>query len=97
MSLATPGRSRAAWRAPRRPRVAETGSHPYFELLAHRALNPPPSSSLAEERTPPLPPPPCGGARFPTLAAMPKSSAVSALSLSKGLATPRQDVGPIEG
>src|SRR5215207_1325797 len=50
MSLATPGRSRAAWRAPQRPRVAETGSHPYFELLAHRARDPPPSSSLAEER-----------------------------------------------
>jgi hypothetical protein len=41
----------------------------YFELLAHRALDPPPSSSLAEERTPLLTPPPCVGARFPTLAA----------------------------
>src|SRR5215208_3052908 len=41
-----------------------------LELLAHRAWNPPPSSSLAKETTLPLPPPPCGGARFPTLAAL---------------------------
>src|SRR5512133_557747 len=67
--------------SPRSP--AKTGCHekslsvrgcssarPFLELLAHRALDPPPSSSLAEERTPRLAPSPCGGARFPTLAAV---------------------------
>src|SRR5688572_2487179 len=55
---------RAAERDSRRSQLC------FLELLAHRACDPPPSSPLAKETTPPLAPPPCGGARFPTLAAL---------------------------
>jgi len=68
--------------------------HLLLQIGGANIENPPPPSSLAEERTPPLASPPCGGARFPTLAAVRRTLQLTRVGMMFGNQVPA--VQPLE-